>query len=196
MRFIAGLLVSTIAALVLVGCTAKGDSPQTTAANGDTAESFLKWSMDKAKEVPAMTAKVTINSTNGTGFPGMESTRTFDYKAPNQFKVISTGAGGFVQTSVSDGKELVEYTNNEMAPGSKGAAPEHLFEVSSMQMNHPMFCGTLLYQFFGGAANFDKLVDLDKGKVEFGKRETVDGEPAKLVKFFAEGTYGNTQVLI
>jgi hypothetical protein len=44
----------------------------------------------------------------------------------------------------------------------------------------------LLYGFFGGSANEDKLLDKSKGKIAFGAdRTAVGGEKAKEVTFYA-----------
>jgi thiol-disulfide isomerase/thioredoxin len=65
-----------------------------------------------------------------------------------------------------------------------------------MQMQHPMFCGTLLYKFFGGPAHLDQLVQTAKGAITYGPDVTIDSEPCKTVKFFGTGLYGHAQVAI
>jgi thiol-disulfide isomerase/thioredoxin len=63
-------------------------------------------------------------------------------------------------------------------------------------MKHPMFCGSLLYQFFGGSANYDHLVNSAKGPVTFGGKESVGDEPCQVVKFYGRDQYGNVEALI
>ena len=57
-----------------------------------------------------------------------------------------------------------------------------------MQMNHPMFCGSLLYRFFGGPSRLAGLVDQAKGPVTFGQDAKVDGEDCRTVRFFGTGS--------
>ncbi len=123
--------------------------------------------------------------------------RTLVYKSPNSFRVVSNGSNSFVQTVVCDGKKLVEYSNRSELPASTYPAPGSIADAASMQMKHPMFCGTLLYQFFGGSENLDSLVNRDKGPIALGAEEkSTGGEPARLVTFYAQGTYGHVSVLV
>ncbi len=60
-----------------------------------------------------------------------------------------------------------------------------------------MFCGTLLYQFFGGPDNYASLVNSDKGPVTFGAEEkSPTGEQSHIVKFYGQQQYGHVEALI
>src|SRR2546423_9396583 len=66
-----------------------------------------------------------------------------------------------------------------------------------MQMQHPMFCGSLLYKFFGGGSRVSDLADESKGPITDGGEQTLPGGgKGKLVKFYATGMYGNASALI
>lgn len=65
-----------------------------------------------------------------------------------------------------------------------------------MQMKHHMFCGSMLNEFFGGQGNYSALVS-DRKPVEFGSPlDLPGGVKAKVVTFFAKGSYGNTSIAI
>ena len=92
----------------------------------DKPEAFLRWSMDRYKTVPSFRVKASVVM-NYDGMPGgAPQEREFTYDKPNRFKVVSTGAGGFIQTSIADGKSIVEYasiggdTQTSPAPVSVG----------------------------------------------------------------------------
>lgn len=125
-----------------------------------------------------------------------DSSRTLEYEAPNKFKVVSTHSGKFIQTSVSDGKEVLESAVGAPVQPMKSAAPAGLASATSMFMQHPMFCGSLLYKFFGGPDSLSSLADTTKGPIKFGPDETLDGDACKTVTFYAIGTYGSTQAVI
>jgi len=110
--------------------------------------------------------------------------------------VVSNGMG-FIQTVISDGKSEIEFDNMTGQDARKSPAPPTIFEVNSMQMQHPMFCGTLLYQFFGGASNLENLADASKGAITFGPEEKAStGEMARNVKFYGTQQYGHVEILI
>jgi len=192
--------LALLAALGLAGCGEKAavasseKGGESAGPAPDKPEAFLKWSMDRYKRAPSYRADASV-SMNFGGMPGAPQARKFEYESPNRFKVVSTGAAGFVQTSVSNGKDLVEYASMG-TPANSYPAPEKLSDVTSMQMQHPMFCGSLLYQFFGGSANYDGLVDGEKGAVSFGKEEAVDGEKCHAVKFYGKQQYGHVEAMI
>ncbi|RYG22476.1 redoxin domain-containing protein [bacterium] len=194
------LLVSLC--FVVFGCSAKegaiGGGAAPVAKSGDDGEAvaLLKRSMDVYAAMPSFKADGTFSMTSA-GFPTPPSKRSIEYVRPNRFKVVSSNPMGFEQTSVSDGKSLVEFDNmTGMAP-RKEVAPEGIATAASMQMKHPMFCGSLLYQFFGGSANYAGLVDAEKSPVTFGAEETVaSGEPARTVKFYGRDQYGHVEALI
>jgi hypothetical protein len=60
-----------------------------------------------------------------------------------------------------------------------------------------MFCGCLLHQFFGGSANYVRLVNPSKGKVAFDGGELAQsGESARNISFYGQQEYGHVKVLI
>ena len=66
-----------------------------------------------------------------------------------------------------------------------------------MQMNHPMFNGTLLFRFFAGSTGYKNLAWVEKGIPTFkGGVVNIEGEPCRIVSFYATGTYGNTEITI
>ena len=178
--------------LTAVACSASvlAQAPATPAA-------VIKWSMGKYAQMPSFSADCTWNVAY-PGTPGNTAQRTLQYAKPNRFKMVSTMSKGmFTQYSVSDGKSQVEYAKGAMTmPAQKFAAPPSLADAHTMYLQHPMFCGTLLYNFFGGAAKYPALVNEAKMPLAFGRDVTLDGEPCKTVIFWAQGQYGKTEVAI
>lgn len=170
-----------------------------------TPKDFLAWSMDQHKALKSYSSKCAWNIDDGSRpNPMFGATRTISYEAPNKFLVVSarsqgseaTGVKSFTQTSVSDGSKLAEY-NTAGIPGQSYDAPASLADASSMQMQHPMFCGTLLYKFFAGGSKLDGLVDESKGQVTDGGEQALpSGGKARLIKFYGTGLYGNVEALI
>lgn len=169
----------------------------TQTASAADAATFLKWSMDRYATFKSFRATCLWTADYGEADPNPDRREIYFVK-PNKFKVVSVnGDGRFVMTSVSNGKTLAEYTSAPDLATMSYTAPKSIATAGSMQMQHPMFCGSLLYKFFGGSASFDGLVNADKGKITFGPNEKApNGELARVVKFYAVGSYGNTQVLI
>jgi len=152
--------------------------------------------MDKHKALKSYRAKCAWNM-NFPGSPsGPGSVRKIVYTSPNKFKIVSTMGNGFVQCAVSDGVHLTDVSNQKELGAMKYGAPSSISTAGSMYMQHPMFCGSLLYQFFGGRDHFGNLVQASKGSVKFGKALTLDGHPCKLVSFYATGNYGHMDVAI
>ncbi len=179
--------------LILGSCGKPSNS-----ANDDPV-AFLKWSMDKYASAKTFHAECQWK----VDYPDTEKDepaagRVFDYAKPNRFKVVSSQSQGmFTQTSVSDGKSLVEYGNSADTGAMTYPAPLDIATVDSMMMKHPMFGGTLLYQFFAGSSAYDSVVDSSKGKPTFGPTEkSPEGEEARIVKFTNKGTYGDVEMLI
>lgn len=159
---------------------------------------MLKWSMAKYAKLPTFQADCNWNASYGGMPSGMGTSRTIWYKKPNVFKVVTTHPGGrMVQTSVSDGSKLLEFATGIAANAQRYAAPPTIADATTMQMGHPMFCGTLLYKFFGGPDRYAALVDEAKMPVTFGAPVSIDGQACKTVKFWAKGpTYGKTEIAI
>ncbi|MHB8637726.1 MAG: TlpA family protein disulfide reductase [Fimbriimonadaceae bacterium] len=195
------LLGLAVVAGMVGGCRvatqlSSGTSAGAKEADDTQAVTFLKHSMDVYAALPAYTAKCTY-TLSSAGQLAPPSVRRFSYAKPNRFKVVSTSAAGFVQTSISDGNQVLEFDNMTGQAPRTTPAPATIAEVASMQMKHPMFCGTLLYQFFGGSANYAGLVDESKGAVTFGAEEdSGNGEKARVVKFYAQQQYGHAEALI
>ena len=163
-----------------------------------TASAVVKYTMAKYAKIASYHAECNWSESFGA-LPAMSgTTRVIWYQKPNRFKVVSTMSGGrMVQTSVSDGSKLVEYAIGVGTGAQRYTAPPSIADATSMQMGHPMFCGSLLYKFFGGPGRYSDLVDETKMLVSFGAPVTIDGQPCKTVKFWATGpTYGKTEVAI
>ena len=124
--------------------------------------------------------------------------RTLAYARPNKFKVVTDmSERKFVLTCVSDGKKLAEYSTGGGLPGQTYPAPENIWSGTTMQLSHPMFCGTVLYDFFAGSQGYGAMVDVSKAPPSLGAVEKApNGEEAVVVKFYAKDTYGNVQALI
>jgi len=157
---------------------------------------FLKWSMSSYQALGSFQAESAWQQSFGSAGAAVESKRVLVYVKPNRFKVISTHAGSFTQISVCDGKKIVEYSTSAELGAQTYPAPASIAEVSSMQMQHPMFCGSLLYRFFGGPARLSALADTHKAPILFGPDVTLDGQRCKTVRFYATGLYGKTEVAI
>lgn len=160
---------------------------------------LLKQSMDRYKSLKSFSAKCGWKMDAGPGMGGVTSAkREIYFEAPNKFHAISTTVGGFRQDSVSDGLTTVEWSNARPNETNviKYDAPASIDKASSMQMLHPMFCGTLLYQFFAGSNSVESVVDPAKGPITKGKPVQVSGEQAIPVSFYAVRQFGHTKVLI
>jgi thiol-disulfide isomerase/thioredoxin len=184
-----------IAAALSAACMPFGNDSVAQTAPQD-AVGFLKWSMDRHSYLRSYRAECAWSMGFGNMGAGPGSKRTIVYARPNRFKVVSSGPGGFVQVSVCDGKTLTEFSSMKDMGALKYGAPSSLASVTSMQMQHPMFCGSLLYKFFGGAKGLDGLVQLSKGPIAFGNSVTVGAIPCRSVKFYATGQFGHADVAI
>ncbi|HLJ53732.1 MAG TPA: TlpA disulfide reductase family protein [Chthonomonadaceae bacterium] len=159
---------------------------------------LLKWSMSKYAAMPTFQADCAWTATYGGMPTGQSATRSLWYRKPNVFKVVTMqGRTGMGQTSVSDGAHLTEFTTGLGLGGQRYPAPPSIAAATSMQMNHPMFCGSLLYKFFGGPGSYAALVNEAKKAVSFGAPVTVGGQSCKTVKIYAQGpSYGNAEIAI
>jgi thiol-disulfide isomerase/thioredoxin len=184
--------------------TAPTQSPAAPAASSATSSSpltptadakvFLLACMDRYRAFKTFQASVDVAMSYGFG-PPMSSARTMAYATPNRFKVVSSN-GFFKQTSVSDGKQVLEYSNMPGLGAERYPAPDAIADVGTMQMMHPMFCGTLLYQFFGGADNIDQLARTDTEPIHYGPDAVVNGLNCKAVRFYGVDTYGHVSIAI
>ncbi len=181
-----------LSALALCSCRHEDDPPPS---DDSQAVALLKRSMGVYGNMKAFHAICAYDLKLG-GHTAPQQTREIDYAAPNKFKVVSRDAG-LVQTAVCDGKAEVDSDNLGWALGQRSAAPASICAADSVLMSQPTLCGSLLYQFFGGTANYANVVDEARGPVMFGAEETAPGgEKARTVKFFGQKLYGNVDVLI
>jgi peroxiredoxin len=194
-QFCVWIAVGIVVGLLLFGCALSHSAVDT--GRPTTPKQFLLWSMERYGAMAGFRAECAWSMLEREGKMGLPTHRSIVYRAPDRFRVVSHGPTGFVMTAVCDGTRLVEYSNHEDQPASTYPSPDSISDAGSMLMNHPMFCGSLLYQFFGGSKNLAGLVDLDKGAISFGsKQKAEDGEPSREVDFYGQGTYGHVSVLI
>src|SRR5262249_46036731 len=82
-----------------------------------TPTGMLKWSMTKYAALTTLQAKCLWSATFGGQPSGPATKRTLWYEKPNRFKVVSShDMTKMVQTSVSDGTKLVEFTTGVDLP--------------------------------------------------------------------------------
>ncbi len=182
------VLASLLAAQSLAGAQSAAPSPA----------DLLKRTMARYAAMPTFQADCNWSAAYG-GLPMATSTmRTVQYAKPNRFKVVTShSAATMVQTSVSDGKKLVESSTGVGMPAQSSPAPASIADAASMQMGHPMFCGSLLYKFFGGQDRYSALVDTSKMPISLGSPVKLDGQQCRTVTFYAQGPmYGKTEVAI
>jgi len=185
----------SLAVLMTLGLTGCGDkSSSLQVAPTASAEEFLRWSMDRYAALPTFQARVQVTMT-GSMKGGEPQRRTVFYEQPNRFKVVSTASSGLSQTSVSNGSRMVEYDSTD--PNARSfAAPATIADSESLQMRHPMVCGSLLYQFFAGSDNYEGLVKSGHMDIKFGPDVTSQGEKCRTVKFYGQQQYGNVEAII
>lgn len=193
-------VVSLLCGLLLLGgCNGSKPKEEVAAAKEvPEAERLLKWSMDTYGKLASFQTTCDWKSvTEGEKDPATAK-RTFAYEKPNKFKTVARlSIADLVLTTVSDGKSLVEYSTDVKMPGRSYPSPADLATASSMVIRHPMFGGTLLNFFFGGSANYDKVVDTKKPAPSLGvKEKTPTGEEGQVIKFYGTDTYGNVEALI
>ncbi|HVT14276.1 MAG TPA: TlpA family protein disulfide reductase [Fimbriimonadaceae bacterium] len=192
MRFsVSFLLLGLAAVLVVTGCnkaTAEASKPN------DEAAKFLRWSMNQNAALASYKA---AESWSATAPVGKTEQREISYERPNKFKITTTIDKGECLTSVSDGAKMVEIAQLPGGGAVSSDAPQTLAGASGDQISHPLFNGSMLYQFFGGSDNFDALVDQSAGPVQFGDQAVAEpGEQAKTVKFHSAMGYGDVEVII
>ncbi len=179
---------SALCLLLVLACASCTSAPP------KDARGFLAWSMDQHKALKSYSSQCAWSMDGGPGIKD-SAARTLSYEAPNKFLIV-TSRTAMTQTSVSDGTKLVEY-NTRGVPGASADAPKSIAEAKSPQMEHPMFCGSLLYQFFAGGSNIGSLADESQEKITSGGEENLpSGGKARLVNFYGTATYGHVQILI
>jgi thiol-disulfide isomerase/thioredoxin len=155
---------------------------------------FLKWSMSRYAAMPTFQAESSLHVT-ASGSTSTVSTRTIQMVKPNHFRVVGKNAGA-TQVSISDGKTFIEYMTGGAFPAKSSSAPGSIADAKSIFLGNPMLTGSLFYQFFGGPDRYESLVNETKIAPAFGSGMTVAGATCKVVKFWAQGTYGSTEVAI
>ncbi|HEX5323974.1 MAG TPA: redoxin domain-containing protein [Capsulimonadaceae bacterium] len=193
----------------LAGCLCQVSAQaQTSAAAGAatpaqttlSAVDFLKQAMSRYQAMASFQANCqwtdSFTMPDGVkGAPDDVASRTVSYTKPNRFKVVATNSNGFVLTTVCDGQKLVEYTSGDSNAQSY-PAPASFDQASSMQLQMPMFDGSLLYIFFGGPDYLERLARTDKGLIHYGPDQVIEGTPCHTVDFVGTDMYGNTQIAI
>jgi peroxiredoxin len=179
--------------LFAAGCASKSDPAGGPVADADQ---FLRWSMNKYAGFKSFQGSVAWDVTS----PNMKTVtekRDISYAAPNKFRVATTAENGKQAVTVCDGTKAIEFVDGGGGTATPSDAPKTIALAQSGQMKHPLYNGTILYQFFGGSDNYDKLVKVEKGKPTFGADEkSATGEDAKTVKFYAQQSYGHVEALI
>lgn len=187
------LPLAVVGLLVQAGATARAQDK----APAEPAE-FLKWSMSRYATLSSFQADCNWSENFG-GTEKLTSRRTLTIAMPNRFKVVSQQLDSplaMKMIAVCDGKNAVEYSDKTEMGALKAEVPTSIATAKGMMILHPMFCGSPLYQFFGGAQNLPQLVDTKKQPIAFGADAVVDGHNCKTVTFFAGGNYGKTEVAI
>jgi peroxiredoxin len=186
----ARLLSILFLALALAGCGA--DRQPAAPAAATEAEKLLAWSMDRHAELRTFVADVDWSMEirlEGQEPERVETSRRVEFEAPNRFRLESTMPEGDRLVAISDGEQMLELTS---AQNLRHEAPEHLAHTQSMLTTHSMFLGSPIYQFLGGSARFDALVDRSRGPVQFDEQAST---PAlAVVRFYGQRTYGTTRV--
>jgi cytochrome c biogenesis protein CcmG/thiol:disulfide interchange protein DsbE len=153
--------------------------------------------MDKYAAMKTFQDTISVSMGQQGGQPMPTAERKLVFSTPNRFRVNTTTYGKPMFTVASNGTKLIEYAAVPNMPASSYTSPASIWTASDMIMQHPMFCGTLLYQFFGGSANYGNLVDTSKGEPTLGPESTVFGrEKARTVQFYGQQQYGHVKALI
>gem|GEM_PF-306416 len=161
-----------------------------------TATEFLKWSMQQHQRLRGYEATGTVGLwVNDVAITGAK--RTVEYRAPNRFKIESTQlSDGISSTAICDGDRLIETSSTGRIIRSY-PVPSEICLVSTILLSDPLLSGSLLYQFFGGAVNFDHLVNPRISNVEYGPLEPLgEGKIGVVVRFQAPDPYGPCEALI
>jgi peroxiredoxin len=150
--------------------------------------------MDRYAAMPNMQC-VSSAITESGGKQIERQNRTFRYEAPNKFRMEAQDTDGIQIEAISDGNREEDYDNRHLLSSYVSvASPARLADVSSPDMVDPSLCGSALYPFFGGSANFSKLV---KGPVTFTKiAQSPEGETLRILKFETPSLMGNVEAWI
>ncbi len=184
------LCVLATALIFGVGC--QGVSVSVKDKNGET---LLKESMDIYAKMKSFHAKYTWIASYGLG-PAVKAEREISFVAPNQYNLNSKIDSGATFVAISSGVDSIGYTTPTSGAVQKAAAASSIAEDKSMMLQHPMFCGTPVLQFFGGSARYGEVVDVSKGAPTVLADEKVLGRPCVPIKYYAKGQNGNTTVWV
>lgn len=182
----------------VVGCGSGGGqgSSLATSTAPDSAEKFLKWSMDQHKALGSYHAQFKLKSgmMPSSADASMMPTMTIDLQAPNRFR-IESGVQAMTQTVISDGHRIVT-SGVAGLPPMLAVAPSSLASYSSGG-GGSMFGGIApMFAMFAGSDAYDVLVDTTKGKPTFGVSKQFDGAACREVSFNGSGYIGKCTVLI
>ncbi len=189
------IAITATAALILSSACSQGKNDAPTSAP-DTPEAFLKWSMDRYKEMPsfssAFTMKFEVRFIKGRKDDKPLITKgNFLFDRPNRFSLNEE------ILAVSDGQDLTEAFNGYMSKAGRSfrPAPETLWTVGrSITATSKI---EMLFQFFGGSGRLSHVAKSDRIPISFGAEETFAGERCRLLKFFAKSIrYGHVRLLI
>lgn len=203
MRHLVGFSTVLVALSVIVaGCTSDKGSNSGSAGSGAPSEqvvanpeALLKWSMDQYAQLRSFRAQCAVTTTSRDQTISRIE-RTIAYRKPNQFKVTSKAEDGPEYVTICDGTNLVEMVDGKPKQESAAPAPSSLAVANSPALSNPAQSGSPLYAFFAGASHYGALVDLSHDAPKFGEETEIEGEPAKWVRFYAKGLFGETSVLI
>jgi len=156
---------------------------------------LLRWSMERSASLRTYRAVCDWTMSFGKGAAATTAVRYLAVARPKRFKIVARLSDRQVMTCVCDGTRLVEYSNRHPRPVFY-PAPATPAAATSLQMGHPMFCGSLLYRFFQGPGALSHVVDLRRGRPVVGPEVIVDGAVCRTVRFYAVGAYGTTEVAI
>ena len=126
---------------------------------------------------------------------GGAAQRAIAYARPNRYRVTTKTAKGQTETSVSNGKDVNEYSNIPDMDPTQYPAPANICIADSLYMQQPTLCGSMLYAFFGGPSKLSAFV-ADVRSAQYGPEVTLDGQKCRVVKFAAKGKYGAAEIAI
>src|SRR5437588_306137 len=117
--FLLALIASLCALSVLTSCSSSNALTADQAQQqpkSNSAEDFLKWSMDCYHALKSFQAQAAWNASYGK-YPGPGETRDLSYISPNIFQAKTSMFNSMKMTAVSDGEHMVEYAEGPMQQG-------------------------------------------------------------------------------
>lgn len=157
------------------------------------ARDFLAATMEFYASLVSFEAKISVRFTEEPEeIP--PQVREISYVRPNRFRIVSS-RNRLRTTCVCNGRTLVEISSGSADRTTVYDAPNRIWE-SCRPLSHSMFCGSVLYQFFGGAARLTELANLEKEPILFEDDEFFGGEACRVIQFCGPDRYGNVRVCI